>query len=82
MQLRTQDLIYKGEMRPGYLFENVVIVSVWSVWNDINHYRIIYDQHGNLLTDENLVQRISEYYEFDFQPGKIDGECCYIQAAD
>lgn len=77
MNLRLNELCYKGETLPGELFNDIVIVSAWG---ENNYYRILYDSTGELLMDKNLVDRISRFYGLSFSPGFLDGKQCFINS--
>ncbi len=75
MNLRLNELCYKGETLPGKLFNDIAIISAW---NENKYYRILYDSTGELLMDKNLVNRVSRFFGLIFLPGFLDGKQCFI----
>lgn len=75
IQLKMNELEYKGETRPGRLFDGVTIVTTS---DKSNYYRILFDEHGNPLSDVYKADKIAKHYNLRFQVGKLDGALCFI----
>jgi hypothetical protein len=74
--IQTQELQYRGESNLGQMFDHAVICSVST---PTHWFRILYDQHGNPLTNASDVYSIARYYGLQFHEGTIDGVQCYLE---
>lgn len=66
--------------KTGPEFGNLILSTVWM--KDKRRFDILYDKNGELITESQYLQQLSEHFNKSFLPGILEGNECLINKVD
>ena len=70
-------LQYRGETKTGNEFGNLIIASAD---DKKTFYRILFTADGKHAVGHPKVKALSQFFEIEFVPAKLDGQDCLLNA--